>query len=71
MFWNRFDIVEAHYLFCRDYHVGMCDLYTRLCHIREYFRPAPSLEYDTLSENGQVIYDGLVLDLNLGNFHTF
>jgi hypothetical protein len=71
MYWNRFDIVEAYYLFCRDYHVGIDDLYTRLCHIREYFKPAPNLEYDTLSENGQTIYDTLVVMLNLTNFEKF
>lgn len=71
MFWNRFDIVEAHYLFCRDYHVGMDDLYTRLCRIREYFKPDPRLDYDHLTENGQTIYDTLVVMLNLTDFEKF
>jgi hypothetical protein len=60
MNWDRFDIVEAHYLFLTHYHEGQCsDSYRRLCKILTYFKPAPSGV--TLTENGQEIYNNLVL----------
>ncbi len=63
MYFDRFDIVEAHYLYCSEYHSGQwSDLYARLSKIltKLGFRPRPSLNYDTLSENAQTIYDNLV-----------
>ena len=64
MYWDRFDIVEAHYLFCRDWHGGQwSDLYARMCRISKYFTPGLYLEYESLTENGQAIYDKLVVDL--------
>lgn len=60
MYWDRFDIVEAHYIFCRDWHDGQwSDLYARMCRIQKYFEPRLSLEYETLTENGKVIYGAL------------
>ena len=61
MYWDRFDIVEAHYAFCIDWHSGQwSDLYARQCRISEYFNPSPMFRgYDSLSENGQEIYDKL------------
>ena len=62
MFFDRFDIVAAHYAFCSDHHGGMgSELYGRLSRIGRYFRPGAAWRgYDSLSENGQVIYDNLV-----------
>lgn len=62
MEFDRFDIVEAHYLFLNDYHEGKhSKKYARLCHILSYFKPSPlSRGYEDLSENGQAIYDALV-----------
>jgi hypothetical protein len=58
---DRFDIVEAHYVFCCDYHEGQgSKLYSRLSRILTYFRPAPGLRLETLSENSREIYDSLV-----------
>ena len=62
MYFDRFDIIAAHYLFCAGYYTGQNDkLYARLCRIKKYFNPGPLFEgYVSLSENGQVIYDNLV-----------
>lgn len=59
--WNRFDIVEAHYAFCVDYHSGQwSDLYARQCRISSYFKPGMAWDgYDSLTENGRAIYDTL------------
>jgi len=63
---DRFDVCEAHCVFERDYHSGGW-LHERpsnqrrrestdvqLC--RMGFKPAPSLSFESLSENGQEIY---------------
>lgn len=43
MYFDRFDIVEAHYAFSCDYHSGMfSDLYKRSCRISKYFTPSMS-----------------------------
>lgn len=63
MYFDRFDIVEAHYLFYSHYHSGgASEGYKRLSRITGsmHFRPSPLLAYDTLSENAQAIYDNLV-----------
>ena len=58
MYWDRFDIVEAHYLFLIHYHEGQwSEKYSRLSKITTYFKPAPSGV--TLTENGQEIYNNL------------
>jgi hypothetical protein len=60
MFFDRFDIVEAHYSFCCDYHNGQgSDLYHRLSRISHYFKPGFILNYETLTDNGREIYDNL------------
>ena len=61
MFWNRFDIVEAYYLFFCDYHEGQnSEKYRRMCKLYSYgFKPRPNLSYETLEENGREIYDEL------------
>lgn len=62
MYFDRFDICEAHYAFAADYHAGQgSDLYARLSRISRYFRPSPLFRgYDSLSENGKEIYAGLM-----------
>ncbi len=69
MYWDRFDIVEAHYLYCSEWHSGQwSDLYAKMCRIQGYFKPGMSLGYESLSENGKVIYDNLVKDNESGGW---
>ncbi len=61
MYFDRFDVAEAHWLFCHDYHEGQgSDKYARLCRIQTWLSPRPNLSYQALSENGKAIYDALV-----------
>jgi hypothetical protein len=62
MYFDRFDIVSAHYAYYCDYHSGQWSKgYERLCRISEHFNPGPLFKgYDSLSENGQAIYNQLV-----------
>jgi hypothetical protein len=59
---NRFDIVEAHYAFCSDYHEGQwSDKYAKLCRISQYFKPSPLFRgYKSLNSNSKSIYRDLV-----------
>lgn len=58
--YDRFDIVEAHYWFCVDYHEGQCsDKYAKLCRIREYFTPSP-ICHGPVTWNAREIYNALV-----------
>lgn len=65
-YFDRFDVAEAHYCFCCDYHGGQrCPLYARIGRITSrtgkiQLRPRPDLSADTLSENAREIYDELV-----------
>lgn len=74
---NRFDIIEAWYIWLSHHHVGVVrgtkddprgkkhpdywQSYNRLSWIESDFKftPRPSLEYETLEENGQEIYRGI------------
>lgn len=62
MFFDRFDIVEAHYAFACDYHSGQwSELYAKLSRISKYFTPSPLWRgFESLSENAQEIYNNLV-----------
>lgn len=62
MYFDRFDVVEAHYAYCADYHEGQgSELYRRLCRIGGYFTPSAMWRgYESLSDNGQEIYQSLV-----------
>jgi hypothetical protein len=61
MYWDRFDICEAYYLFFSNYHWGQgSDFYYRLSKMGEYFKPSPGIRYENLTENGKEIYDNLV-----------
>lgn len=62
MYFDRFDIVEAYWLWMLDFYNGvMCPNYARCCRLQTKFRfkPSPMLTYETLSENGKLIYDQL------------
>lgn len=62
MYFDRFDIVEAYYLYFVDYHGGQWSReYARLSRMTRYFKPRQSLSYDTLSENAQEIYNSLAV----------
>ena len=61
MYFNRFDICEAYYLFFCNYHSGIhSEFYRRLSAMGAYFTPSPLLCYENMDENGQMIYDNLV-----------
>ena len=63
MYFDRFDIVEAHYLFYSQYHEGQfSDGYRKLSRIQQVYRPGLYgwEDYNDLSENGKVIYKNLV-----------
>ena len=64
MYYDSFDIVEAHYAYYCDYHSGQGSIgYEQICRIkyRMQFKPSPLFTgYNSLSENGRVIYDNLV-----------
>jgi hypothetical protein len=62
MYFDRFDICEAYYLFGSDYHGGQFTkeyAYMGRC-LNAGFKPSPMLRYESLSENGKEIYDNLV-----------
>lgn len=64
MYFNRFDIIEAYYLFFSDFHGGIqCEKYRRMCHVKRKLKDwqiHPFLDYDYLTQNGKEIYDNLV-----------
>ncbi len=63
MYWDRFDIVAAHYFFCSDFHSGQwSEKYEKLCRITKYFRPSPLWKsiYD-VSDNAVEIYNNLII----------
>lgn len=61
MFFDRFDIADAHYLFLCHYHEGQAsDKYRRLSRMGRYFKPSPLLSVESLTENGRGIYEELV-----------
>ena len=63
MFFNRFDICEAHYLFAALFHDGQFgEIYAKFGKLeRVKFRPSPMLsEPRQLSENGREIFKYLV-----------
>lgn len=60
MYFDRFDIIEAWYLWLSYNHEGQTSVnYRRLCNMDTYFSPRDSLSYETLSENAKEIYDNL------------
>lgn len=62
MYFDRFDIAEAHYVFAHRYHNGQgCRLYERLGRIARYSRNLKTRPED-LSENGREIFRRLVMN---------
>jgi hypothetical protein len=60
MYFDRFDIAEAYYLFFCHYHEGQfSDKYRRLSHMSSYFKPSPLLSVENLTDNGREIYEAL------------
>ena len=60
MYFDRFDIVTAHYQFYSDFHSGQgSEFYYKLSRILEYFNPSPILSYENMSDNSQYIYQEL------------
>ncbi len=58
-YYNKFDIVEAHYWFCVDHHEGQSsDKYLRMCKLSEFFTPS-GLSNGPTNENSGAIYDAL------------
>ena len=61
MYWDRFDIVEAYYLYYTHYHSGMWSHeYARRSNMDGYFTPSLGFCYDELTDNGKDIYNALV-----------
>lgn len=59
MYFDRWNIVEAHYWFASDYHGGQfSELYSRLCRVSRYFRPS-ILSCGPSSEDACRIYNAL------------
>ena len=59
MYYDRFDIVEAHYWWNADHHEGMSSWgYKRLSHIGSYFEPG-ILSNGPAEGNAREIYDNL------------
>ena len=58
MYFDRFDILAAHYQFWCDHHGGQwSDGYARIGRILNMgFRPGPCFSWDSLGDNGQEIY---------------
>lgn len=55
---NRFDVCEAYYLYLSQNHPGQWSIeYMRLSNLLRYFKPAPSLNYFSLTDNGKMIYN--------------
>ena len=65
-YFDRLDIVEAHYLFLSEHYNGQTDpRYARLCRLTSptgpfRYHPKPNLNARTLSPNGRAIYRALV-----------
>lgn len=62
MYFDRFDICEAWYLYLSEYHGGQFSPeYARLSKLLESFTPRDTLyDRNDLHENGQEIYNALV-----------
>ncbi len=61
MYFDRFDVVSAHYAFYCDFYAGMGDhFYMRLCRIQRYFKPSPMWKgFESLESNAKQIYVNL------------
>lgn len=62
MYFDRFDICEAWFLYLNETHEGQgSEKYARLSKLLQHFKPRLDLEY-RLSENGREIYDTLMTE---------
>ena len=62
MYFDRFDVLSAHYLYWSENHTGQfSDGYERLCRCLKHFKPSVMFDYDSLSDNGKQIYSNLEL----------
>ena len=64
MYFDRFDICEAHFMFAMLFHGGMgCSIYAKFAQLeRLQYRPSPSLsDPRDLTENAREIYRQLVV----------
>lgn len=60
MYFDRFDICEAWYLWLSENHEGQwSDKYRRLSRMSEYYTPPHSLSVENLGENAREIYEAL------------
>lgn len=60
MYFDRFDIAAAWYLFLMEYHGGQgSKSYSRLSKLSRSFRPGPLFNADSLTENAWDIYQSL------------
>jgi hypothetical protein len=61
MYFDRFDICEAYYLFLSEWHTGQDSWeYARLSRLLTWFTPRHGLrDFYDLTDNGQEIYLGL------------
>jgi hypothetical protein len=61
MYFDRFDIVTAHYCYCVAYHSGKSSLeYRRLGRITQYFRPPFSFGDVPDTTNGRLIMSAII-----------
>jgi hypothetical protein len=63
MYFDRFDICEAYWLYSNDYHEGMFSAIYKITGrlINMKFKISPCFNgYEDLSENGKEIYNSLV-----------
>ena len=63
MYFDKFDICEAHYIFAVLYHGGQsCPIYAKFAQLdRIGFRPSPLLsDENDLNENARSIFEDLV-----------
>jgi hypothetical protein len=57
MYFDRFDVMQAWYLYLSESHEGQwSDKYRRLCKLSRTFVPGPAFSYRTLTDNGRAIY---------------
>lgn len=61
MYFDRYDIVEAHYYWNAEHHSGQWSKeYERMCKISQYFKPGRSVNGPS-SENSVEIYQNLCM----------
>ena len=70
MYFDRFDICEAYWCYASDYHEGqfskIYEIFGRLYELD--FNPSMDLCFESLTENGQYIYNSLVDKKHLSGF---